>query len=153
MDQAIEATEELPTSAENTSHTDKNETNRESNVELPQHASDEENDHLQLLCSEMFQKMSLYLNGEVENTIQDYILLENMNKATTVRYDEMHHTARTVGDSLHEINQKFSDLQPYLEQIENIEQSILTLEQAAYKLDAYSKRLEERFKRAQKLAQ
>ena len=32
-------------------------------------------------------------------------------------------------------------LQPYLEQIDQIEESVTSLEQAAYKLDAYSKRL------------
>ena len=32
-------------------------------------------------------------------------------------------------------------LQPYLDQIDQIEESVATLEQAAYKLDAYSKRL------------
>lgn len=37
----------------------------------------------------------------------------------------------------------FSDqsLQPYLEQIDQIEESVASLEQTAYKLDAYSKRL------------
>ena len=37
----------------------------------------------------------------------------------------------------------FSDqnLQPYLVQIDQIEESVANLEQAAYKLDAYSKRL------------
>ena len=32
-------------------------------------------------------------------------------------------------------------LQPYLDQIDQIEESVASLEQAAYKLDAYSKRL------------
>ena len=33
------------------------------------------------------------------------------------------------------------NLQPYLDQIDQIEESVSSLEQAAYKLDAYSKRL------------
>ena len=36
-------------------------------------------------------------------------------------------------------------LQPYLEQIDQIEESVATLEQAAYSLDQYSKRLGESF--------
>ena len=32
-------------------------------------------------------------------------------------------------------------LQPYLDQIDQVEESVVSLEQAAYKLDAYSKRL------------
>jgi len=34
-----------------------------------------------------------------------------------------------------------SSLQPYLEMIDQVEESVAGLEQAAYKLDAYSKRL------------
>lgn len=33
------------------------------------------------------------------------------------------------------------NLEPYLEQIEKVEESVASLEQAAYRLDAYSKRL------------
>lgn len=36
-----------------------------------------------------------------------------------------------------------SDLRLYLEQIDHIEQEVVTLEQAAYKLDGYAKRLGE----------
>ena len=32
-------------------------------------------------------------------------------------------------------------LEPYLEQIDKVEESVASLEQAAYRLDAYSKRL------------
>lgn len=42
------------------------------------------------------------------------------------------------------------NLQPYLEQIDQIEDSVTKLEQAAYKLDAYSKRLEARLKNLEK---
>lgn len=41
-------------------------------------------------------------------------------------------------------------LQPYLDQIDQIEDSVTKLEQAAYKLDAYSKRLEAKFKSLEK---
>ena len=46
------------------------------------------------------------------------------------------------GDVL-SLHSQFSDqsLQPYLDQIDQIEESVASLEQAAYKLDAYSKRL------------
>lgn len=41
-------------------------------------------------------------------------------------------------------------LQPYLQQIDQIDDSVAKLEQAAYKLDAYSKRLEAKFKHLEK---
>lgn len=43
-----------------------------------------------------------------------------------------------------------NSLQPYLDQIDQIEDSVIKLEQAAYKLDAYSKRLEAKFKALEK---
>lgn len=49
-------------------------------------------------------------------------------------------------------NIKFSDnsLFSLLQQIDQIEDGVLKLEQAAYKLDAYSKRLEAKFKSLEK---
>nr|CAB3225739.1 biogenesis of lysosome-related organelles complex 1 subunit 2-like [Phallusia mammillata] len=129
---------ELLTETENVSH---DRSNKEKGT------VDAEDQHLQILCSNMFQKMTLYLHGEVESTVEDYSLLERMNKVTTEKYGGMLQTAKQVGDSLRLINQKFVNLRPYLEQIEQIEQTVLSLEQAAYKLDAYTKKLEEKFRR------
>lgn len=41
-------------------------------------------------------------------------------------------------------------LEPYLSQIDQIEDSVLKLEQAAFKLDAYAKRLEAKYKSLEK---
>ncbi|XP_073858554.1 biogenesis of lysosome-related organelles complex 1 subunit 2 isoform X3 [Macaca fascicularis] len=41
-------------------------------------------------------------------------------------------------------------LQPYLDQINVIEEQVAALEQAAYKLDAYSKKLEAKYKKLEK---
>lgn len=106
-----------------------------------------ETDKLQHLCNDMFSKIALYINGEVDASVEDYKLLEKMNRVAIEKYDGMYEMAKATGDNLHRLNQKFEDLQPYLDQIEVIESSVSSLEQTAYKLDAYSKRLEERFKR------
>ena len=107
-------------------------------------------DDLQILCNDMFSKIAIYINGEVDSTIEDYKLIEKMNIAAMGKYDSMYEMAKATGDHLHTLNQKFEDLQPYLDQIETIERNVSLLEQTAYKLDAYSKRLEERFKRLDK---
>jgi len=41
-------------------------------------------------------------------------------------------------------------LEPYLSQIDQIEDSVSKLEQAAFKLDAYAKRLEAKYKSLEK---
>ena len=45
---------------------------------------------------------------------------------------------------------KDAGLQPYLDQINIIEEQVAALEQAAYKLDAYSKKLEAKYKKPEK---
>ncbi|KAK7507234.1 hypothetical protein BaRGS_00001169 [Batillaria attramentaria] len=98
------------------------------------------------LCHETFQKTAEYLRGELEGTIEDYKLLEKMNKITICKYSEMKHIGLSIGSALQELNEKYKSLQPYLDQIDAIEESVASLEQAAYSLDHYSKRLEAKFK-------
>ncbi|XP_053163177.1 biogenesis of lysosome-related organelles complex 1 subunit 2 isoform X3 [Hemicordylus capensis] len=90
----------------------------------------------------MFNKMAIYLTGELTATSEDYKLLENMNKLTSLKYLEMKDIAINISRNLKDLNQKYAGLQPYLEQINLIEDQVAALEQAAYKLDAYSKKLE-----------
>lgn len=105
---------------------------------------------LQVLCKSMFSKLEIFLQGEVANSVEDYALLERMNSATSIKYEGMLKVAKSVVEGMHEVNGKFSELRPYLEQIEQIEQEVTVLEQAAYKLDGYAKRLEERFRKLEK---
>ncbi|XP_041364686.1 biogenesis of lysosome-related organelles complex 1 subunit 2-like [Gigantopelta aegis] len=102
------------------------------------------------LCRDTFQKTADYLRGELEGTAEDYKLLEKMNKVTLTKYSEMKHIALNVATALQELNEKYVSLQPYLDQIDQIEESVAGLEQAAYNLDQYSKRLEEKFKSLEK---
>lgn len=108
----------------------------------------------------------------VPATCEDYRLLENMNKLTSLKYMEMKDISINISRNLQDLNNKcesyiklasssteewsaplyrsplfvFSDasLQPYLDQINQIEEQVSSLEQAAYKLDAYSKKLGEK---------
>ncbi|KAK5646971.1 hypothetical protein RI129_005435 [Pyrocoelia pectoralis] len=98
----------------------------------------------------MFTKTADYLYGELTATQEEYKLLENMNRATITKYSDMKHIATNIGKSIGELNEKYTSLQPYLDQIDQIEDSVAKLEQAAYKLDAYSKRLEAKFKNLEK---
>merc|ERR1712150_134931 len=105
---------------------------------------------IQELCRNTFSKTSEYLKGELVCTAEDYKLLEQMNKGPITRYVEMKHIAHNIGKSMKDLNEKYQSLQPYLDQIDQVEESVASLEQAAYKLDAYSKRLEAKFKQLEK---
>lgn len=98
----------------------------------------------------MFAKTAEYLSGEFENTADEYRLLEQMNRATLKKYVEMKDISVSVNKAMKDLNDKYSSLLPYLEMIDQLDESIANLEQAAYKLDAYSKRLESKFKQLEK---
>lgn len=113
-------------------------------------ALDPHDPNLSRLATSMFNKTADYLYGELTATLDDYRLLENMNKATINKYTEMEEFACNVSRNMNSINDKYGALKPYLDQIDQIENGILKLEQAAFKLDAYTKRLETKFKSMEK---
>lgn len=113
-------------------------------------ALDPHDPNLSRLATTMFQKTADYLFGELTATQEDYRLLESMNRATITKYSDMKQIAGNVARTIIDLNEKYKTLQPYLEQIDQIEDSVTKLEQAAYKLDAYSKRLEARLKNLEK---
>ncbi|XP_068930791.1 biogenesis of lysosome-related organelles complex 1 subunit 2-like [Petaurus breviceps papuanus] len=98
----------------------------------------------------MLSKMATYLMGELTATSEDYKFLENMNKLTSLKYLEMKVIAVNISKNLKDLNQKSAALQPYLDQITLIEKQVAALEQAAYKLNAYSKTLEAKYKKLER---
>jgi biogenesis of lysosome-related organelles complex 1 subunit 2 len=55
-----------------------------------------------------------------------------------------------IAKGVNQLNDKYRELQPYLDQIDQIGESVARLEQAAFKLDSYSKRLESKYKDLEK---
>lgn len=102
------------------------------------------------LAATMFDKTGQYIQSELSSTLDDYRLTEEMNKATVAKYSDMQQIAGNVAKSLKDLNDKFNLLRPCLDQIDQVEESVAKLEQVAYKLDAYSKRLEAKFKALEK---
>ncbi|KAA0187131.1 hypothetical protein HAZT_HAZT002608, partial [Hyalella azteca] len=102
-------------------------------------ALDPHDPNLSHLASLMFSKTSSYLQGELNAVLEDYTLLEQMNCATIAKYADLRQITSSIGRSLDELNAKYLGLQPYLDQIDQIEDSVTKLEAAAYKLDAYSR--------------
>lgn len=113
-------------------------------------ALDPHDPNLSRLATTMFNKSAEYLYGELTASLDDYRLIEEMNQATTAKYNDMKHIAVNVSKSLVELNAKYESLIPLLGQIDQLEDNVTKLEQAAYKLDAYTKRLEAKFKALEK---
>uniref|UniRef100_A0A3B5ABW0 Biogenesis of lysosomal organelles complex 1 subunit 2 n=1 Tax=Stegastes partitus TaxID=144197 RepID=A0A3B5ABW0_9TELE len=112
-------------------------------VETAEEAVEPAEPDINELCTDMFEKMAVFLQGELTATCEDYRLLENMNKLTSLKYMEMKDISINISRNLQDLNNKYASLQPYLDQINQIEEQVSALEQAAYKLDAYSKKLGE----------
>ncbi|KAF7992795.1 hypothetical protein HCN44_005139 [Aphidius gifuensis] len=109
-------------------------------------ALDPHDPNLSHLANSMFQKTAEYLQEELTSTHADYRLLERLNKETIAKYAELKTISSSVSQSLDALNQKYKKLEPVLDNINQIDDSVAKLEQAAYKLAAYSKRLEAKFK-------
>ncbi|KAM3876525.1 biogenesis of lysosome-related organelles complex 1 subunit 2 [Diretmus argenteus] len=125
-------------------------TNSDGGVETAEEATEPAEPDINELCTDMFDKMSVFLQGELTATCEDYRLLENMNKLTSLKYMEMKDISINISRNLQDLNNKYASLQPYLDQINQIEEQVSSLEQAAYKLDTYSKKLEAKFKKLEK---
>ena len=76
--------------------------------------------------------------------------LQYFGHLISLKYLEMKDIAINISKNLKDLNQKYAGLQPYLDQINIIEEQVAALEQAAYKLDAYSKKLEAKYKKLEK---
>ena len=103
-------------------------------------------------CQNMFKKISEYLQCELNASLDDYELLEKLNQLTKQKYVEMDNATKGLITRMEQINEKYEKLKPYLEMIDKVDVSVTNLEDAAYKLDAYSKELEARFTKLQKNA-
>lgn len=113
-------------------------------------ALDPHDPQLNHLASLMFSKTSDWISGELQATSEDYKLIGQMNKATASKYADMQQITGNIARGVAVLNSKYSELQPYLDQIDQIDASVTRLEQAAFKLDSYSKRLEAKYKALEK---
>merc|ERR1711971_233075 len=113
-------------------------------------ALDPHDPQLNLLASTMFSKTADWIAGELESTSDEYKLIQQMNKATACKYSDMQQITGNIAKGVNQLNFKYQELQPYLDQIDQIDESVERLYQAAIKLENYSKRLENKFKELEK---
>ncbi|XP_072477602.1 biogenesis of lysosome-related organelles complex 1 subunit 2-like [Notamacropus eugenii] len=102
------------------------------------------------LCKDLFSKMAMYLTEFLAAISENYTFLGNMNKLTSLKYLEMKTIAVNIVRNLKDLNQKYAAFKPYLDQIPLTEEQVAALEQAVYKLNAYSKKLEAKYKKLER---
>ncbi|KAK2726168.1 hypothetical protein QYM36_000577 [Artemia franciscana] len=102
------------------------------------------------MAVEAFDKIENYLQEELAFSIEDYKVVETMNKVTTAKYADLVNLATGVKKTIEDLNGKYRDLEPYLNQLNSIEESVDKLEKAAKHLETYSKQLENKFKSLEK---
>lgn len=102
--------------------------------------------NLSRLATKMFQKTGDYISHELSASVEDYKLIENMNKAMMGKVIEMKQMSESIAAKNNELNRKYEELKPLLQKIDDIESTVDKLEAAAYQLDSYTIRLENKFK-------
>ena len=105
-----------------------------------------EDEQLERLSKQMLESTGEYIRGEIEMCVADYKALEKMNRMVTSKYKGLGPYSKSITEQMAKLNEAYTNLQPLLDQIDDVEKCLNELEQSATKLDVYSKRLETRYK-------
>lgn len=73
-------------------------------------ALDPHDPNLSKLANKMFRKTEEYITNELQAPLDDYQLLENMNRATIAKYSDMRQISENLSISTAELSQKFQAL-------------------------------------------
>ena len=101
---------------------------------------------LEDLSKDMFKTAGDYIKGEIDICVADYNTLERMNKLVIDKYKNLSNLGVNVSNEMTKLNEAYATLVPLLEQIDDVEKCVGELELSANKLDAYTKRLETKYK-------
>jgi biogenesis of lysosome-related organelles complex 1 subunit 2 len=122
---------------------------RSSTSEYPASPTSSVSDEVRKMSENVFEKVSAFVQGHIQGTVDDYKLLEDMNNVTAQRYSDMKQVAETVSDRLSQLNEKYETFRPYLQQIDQIDETSKRMETAMTTLENYLTSIESRLRRMQ----
>lgn len=99
---------------------------------------------------ETFEKISDYINAELKASLKDYEFITKLNKTTTATFKDYNVVADKIAKNINRINENQvakNRLDNLVEALNELDAKISSLESLAYKIDSYSMRLEETFKK------
>ncbi|KAI1726526.1 biogenesis of lysosome-related organelles complex-1 subunit 2 domain-containing protein [Ditylenchus destructor] len=118
-------------------------------VDCPMSPVSTVSDEVHKLAENAADKVYSFVQGQIQSTIDDYKVLENMNNVTAQRYSDMKQVAETISSRLSLLHQKYEDIQPYLQQIDEIDTASRRMEEAVTALETYLNTIETKLKKTQ----
>lgn len=96
-----------------------------------------------------FEHISEYIDAELRASLKDYEFISKLNKTATDSFKDYMVVADKIARNVDRINENQkaeSRLDNLVKAIDVIDSKVTSLEALAYKIDSYSKRLEDTFK-------
>lgn len=97
-----------------------------------------------------FEKVSDYINAELTASLKDYEFIAKLNKTAATSFEDYMVVAEKIAKNVNRINENQmakARLDGLVRAIDELDVKVSSLETLAYKIDSYSKRLEDTFKR------
>lgn len=105
---------------------------------------------------ETFNKISEYIDAELKASICDYEFLAKLNKTATKSFQDYNSVADKIAKNISRINENQmaqTRLDTLVQSLDELETKVSALESLAYKIDSYSMRLENTFKKLESSSQ
>jgi len=97
-----------------------------------------------------FERVSDYIQAELKASLHDYEFITKLNRTTTDSFKDYMIVAEKIAKNVNKINENQeakARLENLVQTINEIDLKVSSLETLAYKIDSYSKRLEETYKK------
>ncbi|KAJ3038318.1 hypothetical protein HDV00_000829 [Rhizophlyctis rosea] len=111
---------------------------------------DKKSQAAQQIVADSLGKIGEYLKTELTAASDEYKVLETMNSLARDRYADYNSTAQGLISTMASLQQTYTDIDPIIHQIFDLERQVANIEQVVAELDDYTRRLEDVYKKRTK---